>query len=279
MKKVIIRAITGAVYVSLIVISLVIKSQVLFLLLLAAFVVLGIWEFLTLTSTKYPTTLFNKILNVFGGLSLLYSANYMAVNPDSKIGLAIIVPYIIYLIASFIYQLYNKTEHILEQWAFSVMSQIFVALPISLLPILVNNYGAHMLLALFIFIWLNDTGAFCVGSLIGKRRLFERISPKKSWEGFWGGLVLCVISAVLFSNYANDFFGGPNIWGWIALGILTSIFSTYGDLCESLLKRALGVKDSGNILPGHGGILDRIDSLLMVSPIAFAFLAIYHYFL
>ena len=131
-----------------------------------------------------------------------------------------------------------------------------------------------MLLALFIFIWLNDTGAFCVGTLIGKRRLFERISPKKSWEGFWGGLGLCILLAVVISYWFNDVFSGPNLYTWIGLSIVVSVFSTLGDLCESLIKRSIGVKDSGKLLPGHGGILDRIDSLLLVSPTALFFLSL-----
>ena len=275
MKKLITRAITGAIYVALIVISLILESQILFKYLFATFLVLGIWEFLNLTSTRYKTPLSNKMLNVIGGLIMFLSANVYASNMEMGNAVAAFVPYILYLVVFSIYQLYNRSKNILEQWAFSLMSQIFVALPLSLLPIIVNMFGAHILLALFIFIWLNDTGAYCVGSLLGKHRLFQRISPKKSWEGFWGGLALCVISGIAFHNYANPFFNGPDLAGWIGLAIATSVFSTYGDLCESLLKRALGVKDSGNILPGHGGILDRIDSLLMVSPIALIFLIIY----
>mgnify|MGYP003461984886 FL=1 len=131
-----------------------------------------------------------------------------------------------------------------------------------------------MLLAIFIFIWLNDTGAYCVGTLIGKHRLFERISPKKSWEGFWGGLILCVISGIAIATWLNSYFNGPQLYGWIVLAAIVSIFSTWGDLCESLIKRSIGVKDSGKILPGHGGILDRIDSLLLVSPTALLFFTI-----
>jgi phosphatidate cytidylyltransferase len=153
------------------------------------------------------------------------------------------------------------------------MGQLFVALPLSLLNFIYYK-NPLLLLAIFIFIWLNDTGAYCVGSLIGKHRLFERISPKKSWEGFWGGLILCVISGIAIATWLNSYFNGPQLYGWIVLAAIVSIFSTWGDLCESLIKRSIGVKDSGKILPGHGGILDRIDSLLLVSPTALLFFTI-----
>ena len=123
-----------------------------------------------------------------------------------------------------------------------------------------------MVLAMFAFIWISDTGAYMVGCLIGKHRLFERISPKKSWEGFFGGLGLSIIIAALAARFIPD--GYVLLSGyaqWIVFAVLVTIFSTWGDLCESLIKRTVGVKDSGKLIPGHGGILDRIDSLLLVS--------------
>ena len=139
--------------------------------------------------------------------------------------------------------------------------------------------GANLVLAMFMFIWINDTGAFCVGSLIGRRRLFERISPKKSWEGFWGGLVFCIAFSIFFALVFDKFFYNLPVNIFIAFAIVVSVFATFGDLFESLLKRSAGVKDSGKIMPGHGGILDRIDSLLMVGPICFCFLLIAKSFL
>ena len=125
-------------------------------------------------------------------------------------------------------------------------------------------------------IWLNDTGAFCVGSMIGRRRLFERISPKKSWEGFWGGMAFSIIAGILLYLFGDGIFGvfDDSPWRWVALGIVVPVFATWGDLAESLLKRTVHVKDSGHLIPGHGGILDRIDSLLLVSPAVVIFLFI-----
>ena len=131
-------------------------------------------------------------------------------------------------------------------------------------------------------IWLNDTGAFCVGSLIGRRRLFERISPKKSWEGFYGGLLFSIIAGIvagspLLADHCTASLHNANFTAVSLgiLGLLVSIMSTWGDLVESMIKRTLGIKDSGHLLPGHGGILDRIDSLLFVAPATLLFLLIH----
>jgi phosphatidate cytidylyltransferase len=121
-------------------------------------------------------------------------------------------------------------------------------------------------------LWLNDTGAYFTGSLIGKHKLFERISPKKTWEGSIGGAVLAIATAYLASILFPQF----SAWKWIGIGILTVIFGTLGDLVESALKRSLNIKDSGTILPGHGGILDRFDAVLVSVPFVFVFLSLFH---
>ena len=130
----------------------------------------------------------------------------------------------------------------------------------------------RLLLGLFIFIWLYDTGAYCVGMLLGRHRLFERISPKKSWEGVIGGVMLCVAGAYATYYWFDEFFQVPDLTTWVGMSVVVAVFATFGDLVESLIKRTVGVKDSGNILPGHGGILDRIDSLLLVVPAVFIYL-------
>lgn len=275
MKKLITRAITGGLYVTLIICSLVCESQYLFLSVFSIFIILGIWEYMSITDDRQYNPLVGKIIDIIGGLIMFFSFAWKANCPE--IGFEFLTPYLGYFIVRNIYQLYVKSATVLDNWAHSFMGQMYVALPLSLLNfIYVSN--PMMLLALFIFIWLNDTGAFCVGTLIGKRRLFERISPKKSWEGFWGGLGLCIIVACVISYWFNEVFNGPNLYTWIGLSIVVSVFSTLGDLCESLIKRSIGVKDSGKLLPGHGGILDRIDSLLLVSPTALFFFSILAFF-
>lgn len=272
MKKIVTRAITGSIYVALIVSSLLLESSFLFQIIFPALIILGIWEFLSLIDTDKKISSINKIIDVLGGLILFFSINVKINN--TEIGYEIIAPYLGYFLVKNIYYLYLKSENIPMCWAYSFMGQIYVALPLSLLNIIYYCVNPYMLLAIFIFIWIYDTGAYCIGTLMGKHRLYERISPKKSWEGFWGGMILSVMSALCFSIWCNSFFKGPELSAWICLSIVVSVFSTFGDLCESLIKRSLNVKDSGNILPGHGGILDRIDSLLLVVPAALIFFCI-----
>ena len=126
-------------------------------------------------------------------------------------------------------------------------------------------------LSLFIFLWSSDTGAYCFGSLFGKHRLFPRISPKKSWEGSIGGAVVAIVASQIiatFIPYTEQLTQLSSRLAWGGLAAIIVIFGTWGDLVESLLKRKLGIKDSGNIIPGHGGMLDRFDSSLMAIPAA-----------
>ncbi len=132
----------------------------------------------------------------------------------------------------------------------------------------ISQYNAILPLSIFIFNWVNDTGAYCTGMLFGKHKLFERISPKKSWEGSIGGSVFCIISSFILAH----FFPFMSTGVWIGLALTVVIFGTWGDLTESLLKRRLGIKDSGNILPGHGGMLDRFDSAILAIPAAVVYL-------
>ena len=163
--------------------------------------------------------------------------------------------------------LYLKEESAILSWAKSFFNICYVAVPMATLAYI---YSIQPILALIILalIWINDTGAFLVGCSIGKHRLFERISPKKSWEGFFGGFVFCIAAGAA----ANLYFTEESWLQWAVLGAVVSIAATLGDLIESLIKRTVGVKDSGNIMPGHGGILDRIDSLLLVAPATLVYL-------
>lgn len=138
----------------------------------------------------------------------------------------------------------------------------------------------RLALLVFILLWINDSGAYIVGSLTGRHKLCPSISPNKTWEGFIGGCVLTVVGALLLDLWCESFFEMSHLplWIWIAIGALTCIFGTFGDLLESKIKRFYGSKDSGNWIPGHGGILDRIDSFLLAYPIVFFFLFFLHAF-
>jgi phosphatidate cytidylyltransferase len=148
----------------------------------------------------------------------------------------------------------------------------YIALPLAMLNCIMSITAPRLLLGVFMFIWIYDTGAYCVGMLLGRHRLFERISPKKSWEGVIGGIVFCVAGAYATHYWFDEFFQVPDLTTWVGLSVVVAVFSTFGDLVESLIKRTVGVKDSGNIMPGHGGILDRIDSLLLVVPAVLIYL-------
>lgn len=170
----------------------------------------------------------------------------------------------------FILELYLKNDRPIRCLSISMLTQVYIGIPLALMTLLGESLGLHFVLVVFLMIWINDTGAFVVGSLFGRHRLFERISPKKSWEGFIGGLGFNLIAAWLFCIGGGDFWDVH--WGiieWLILAAVVTIFSTWGDLVESLIKRSLCIKDSGHLIPGHGGILDRIDSLLLVMPAVF----------
>ncbi len=159
-----------------------------------------------------------------------------------------------------------------------MLGLLYIGLPLAMMGwigLMGNGHGRWILLGMFILIWVNDTGAFVIGSMMGSKKLFERLSPKKSWEGFIGGLVFAVIGE--WSTIIIVHVHLPETVSVVEMGIygaLVSIASTWGDLFESMLKRAAGVKDSGSLLPGHGGVLDRIDSLLLVLPVTFVFMSV-----
>lgn len=266
LKTVAVRALTGAVFISVI-IGAILWNQYSFALIFCVFSALASAEFYRLVEDLTHTPRGTRFVDVMGSV-LLFLTLYIYAVQDFDISGIITAPYLIYFLVRFIMQLYDKVERPLEGWAYSFLGQIYVALPFALCNILYFRFSPLILLSLFAFIWINDTGAYLVGCTIGKHRLFERISPKKSWEGFWGGLILAAGAAFL----ASLFFDILNTWQWIGLALTCSIFGTWGDLCESLVKRSLNVKDSGNILPGHGGWLDRFDSVLLAAPAAILYL-------
>jgi phosphatidate cytidylyltransferase len=185
--------------------------------------------------------------------------------------------FLIFPIISFVYmiKLYKKFERKpFTNIAFTFLGIFYVAIPISLLHIAAYEnraYNFEIVLGCLFILWASDTGAYIAGTLFGKRKLFERISPKKSWEGFLGGAVLAAGFAFLFATY----FVILAPWQWYVIAAIIIIGGTYGDLIESLLKRSIEIKDSGESLPGHGGFLDRFDGLLISAPFIVAFIEIF----
>ena len=269
MKNLITRSITGILFVAVI-LGAIWYSQESFRGLILITTILCLLEFYRLVNEN--TSRWILYSDILGGT---YLVGILFLIPNLQSGLPaiyIFIPYLIYLLYSFIIRLYLKEENPIASWGHSFLGQVYIALPLGLLSFiaypplateyLLMPYNALLVIAFFSYIWINDTGAYIVGCTIGKHRLFERISPKKSWEGFFGGLAFSLLLGWVWSTQCSFL----NMGQWIGLSAVVSIFSTWGDLCESLLKRTLNVKDSGNILPGHGGLLDRLDSVFLASP-------------
>ena len=193
-------------------------------------------------------------------------------------GAEVFIPYLISIIYLLVSELYFDRSDTIQNWAMALMAQFYIALPFASFntlcfistPVGVSFYYWYAL-SVFIFLWASDSGAYLIGSWLGKHRLFPRISPKKSWEGsIGGGIVAIIVSQVIaaFIPFAENLTSMLCHLLWAGLAMIVVVFGTWGDLVESLLKRKLGIKDSGNILPGHGGMLDRFDSSLLAIPAA-----------
>lgn len=170
---------------------------------------------------------------------------------------------------SAIVQLWKQSDQPFRDAAYTMVPLLYIGLPLSLMLALVPDAGARVVLMLVLMVWLNDSGAYIGGSLFGKHKMWERHSPGKTWEGTAFGVLVTVLVAVFVGPWIQ-----PAVawYHWLALGLICSVIDTLGDLVESMLKRSVGMKDSGNIMPGHGGFLDRFDSLLIIMPFAFAYI-------
>ncbi len=277
MKKILVRSLSGAVYVALIVCSLMFGGKWAFPLLCALFALLGVAELEKMDATNAGSSVSLKFIDMAAAfIAVLFpavsvSAPFQAAKIYLPLGISLLM---LLFIARLVFQLYIKNENAIASISSGAISILYVALPLSCISLISVISGPAVVLAMFIMIWINDTGAFCVGSAFGKHRLFERISPKKSWEGFWGGFVFSIGAGVFIYYLFGGWAPGLSLVMMCIMGAVVSVFSTFGDLVESLIKRTVHVKDSGHIMPGHGGILDRIDSLLLVSPAMVIFLII-----
>lgn len=270
MNNIVTRSITGLVYVGLIVGAILAGGYwMLWLVMLFAF--LAINEFTGIANkARIPAVLRALDMSAAGFILLVpYAFIHMEMPKEAVVCLVV---FLLLLIARMVAALYLRVDNPLKQTAFSLMAQLYITLPLFFL-LFTYYISKPIVLLMFVMIWLNDTGAFCVGSLMGKNKLFERISPKKSWEGFFGGVVFAIAAGVIAYAVWGDKYLPLTGLELAGLGAVVAIFATWGDLFESLIKRTLGIKDSGAILPGHGGILDRIDSLLFVAPAAFIYMA------
>ena len=278
MQNLITRTITGVLFVAVMV-TCFLRPEAM-ILLFALITGLTLWEYTGLVNERENVQINRFITTVAGVYFFLAMAGYITrLTPT----MGVFVPYLLTIVYLFISGLYTKNKDAINDWAYTMLGQMYIALPFSMILVLGfqsmpdGNIAFNSLLPLSIFVFrgTNDTGAYCSGSLFGRHKLFPRVSPGKSWEGSIGGGILVLIVATALGYYEtslSDVSTNLSLVEWAGLGLVVVVFGTWGDLVESLFKRTLGVKDSGNILPGHGGMLDRFDSSLMAIPAAVIYL-------
>ncbi len=277
MKNFFTRTLTSGAFVAVL-LGCTFYSQISFSILFFIITVLGLWEFYSLVEKggsfpqKIMGTIYGSVL--FIGNVLVYYAykksDFQSRHPGLLIQ-SLILFIFLFIFLIFIFELFRKKENPFGNIGFTFLGIIYVALPFSLLNyinVFSGTYSYTILFGVFFILWSNDAGAYIVGSLLGKHKLFPRISPGKSWEGSIGGALISYGIAFIISGWYNSI----TFIDWIVIATILIIIGTLGDLVESLLKRSLGLKDSGSLLPGHGGILDRFDSLIMSVPFIFTYL-------
>ncbi len=288
------RSISGAIYIILLLASILYSSES-FFILFGIFLIIAIFEFCNLIQiNKIPSIIFGIL--IYTSVTLFSCYNKITTDTINKIfntefdfsintkqlDLILLVISLVVSIKCVLFLFYDKIQNT------SISSKYLYLLGYIILPFIfitkisfgVKDYNPKIIIGLFIIIWTNDTFAFIVGKSIGKNKLFEKISPKKTIEGFIGGIIFSILAGYLISKYyikASPQFSARSIMIWISIALIVGIFGTIGDLIESKFKRIAGVKDSGKIMPGHGGILDRLDSVIFVAPIIFLFYQILNY--
>lgn len=291
------RTLSGAVYVA-VVIAAILVHPIAFAALFAVISTLAVREFHTITGDARYTKVFGMLLNVllfavvgvWQFCSRLIATNYIY---ETSVAWLIAFAYMVVLLIALIYELTQYASAApAAHWGHLLTGQVMVALPFATM-LIVLAYSKWLLLALFVLLWTNDTGAYCVGSLTARRKngnhkMSPHVSPKKSWEGLFGGVAFAMLAAWLLARCgwfdcvdSWQYIVQPYAKYWVAFGfgLLASCAGTLGDLMESLLKRSYGIKDSGRFLPGHGGVLDRFDSLLLATPVLAVFLTLVRMFL
>ena len=268
MKNLLIRTLTGTVFVSVILTCLWLGQYsywILFLVLMIG----GMYEFFQFFSRSPVNPV--RMASIFGAIVVFLFTTLISKGLLDHHFIFILIPLFIWICLA---ELYRFSEKPLENIAVSLLSILYIAVPLSLTSMLVfpdtETYSPNLLISLFVIIWIYDSSAYLFGSTFGKHRLFERISPKKSWEGAIGGALLTLLATYFLADYAPDI----NRLHWMIITLLVVVFSTFGDLTESLFKRQFELKDSSNFFPGHGGILDRFDSLLFAAPVVVFYIKI-----
>jgi phosphatidate cytidylyltransferase len=274
------RAISGAVYVLLLLASILYSTES-FLILFGIFLIISIYEFCNLVQV-------NKTIPLISGTTIfvliILISNYSNFKAEDiqlldivllAITLLISIKCVVFLFDNSLQKISNSSKY-MYLLGYITLPFIFI----TKISFGIKNYNPKIIIGLLILIWTNDTFAYIVGKSIGKHKLFEKISPKKTIEGFFGGLIFAIFAGYLISMYLikpSTQFSDKSILIWMIIAAIVGVMGTIGDLIESKFKRIAGVKDSGKIMPGHGGVLDRLDSVIFVAPFIFLFYKILYY--
>ncbi|SDX24266.1 phosphatidate cytidylyltransferase [Flavobacterium degerlachei] len=273
------RSISGAVYIILLIFSILFSTES-FFILFGVFLLIATIEFCNLIEIArvIPFIVASATYLLFYEISIA-TEGYLYLLRFSKTFDQIVLGFTLIVFIKCIHFLFDNKIVKIDSFSKYVYLIGYIILPFAIMtkiPFGVSGYNPKILISIFILIWTNDTFAYIVGKSIGKTKLFERISPKKTVEGFFGGVLFSVIASYLVSKYYIEIAEGK-IFIWIIIAVIVGVFGTIGDLIESKFKRIAEVKDSGKIMPGHGGILDRLDSVIFVAPIVFLFYQILNY--
>ncbi|MBK8722813.1 MAG: phosphatidate cytidylyltransferase [Saprospiraceae bacterium] len=265
------RAGTGVIFVLVMLFGLY-GGRYSFVALFTVVTSLCLWEFLSLClHNESKIDFYRKIIGVVFGMLPFALVSILQLQTSSdyiKLGIVVLFP-IIFL--TFIFELFADSKRPFLNIAILILGAIYIGTPFSLLCYIAfyeEYFYANTVFGLLVLTWANDTGAYLAGSKFGKHKLFPRISPKKSWEGAIGGFIVTLLIAWLISYYFREL----NWWNWTVIAMIVSVFGPLGDLVESMLKRSIDVKDSGNLLPGHGGFLDRFDAFIFMMPYVAAYI-------
>jgi phosphatidate cytidylyltransferase len=273
------RSISGAIYVILLIASILFSTES-FFILFGVFLLIATVEFCNLVHLNkvIPFILAAATYILFYQITIATAGLLYQLRFNKTFDLIVLVS-TLFVFLKCIHFLFEHETLKIDSFSKYVYLIGYIILPFVIMtkiPFGINGYNPKILISIFILIWTNDSFAYIVGKSIGKTKLFERISPKKTIEGFVGGVVFSVIASYLISKYYIQIADGK-MFIWIIIALIVGFFGTIGDLIESKFKRFAGVKDSGKIMPGHGGVLDRLDSVIFVAPIVFLFYQILNY--
>ena len=247
-----------------------------FVILFAVITALCLWEFLglTLEGKKQRRDRIRKFLGMVLGLTPFFVIAALMLDLVTSVeGFILFSSLVLFplIFLTFIYELFTGSDQPFVNIAFILLGMIYIGIPFAMLEFIAFDgelFHANIVFGLLLLTWTNDTSAYLVGSQIGKTPLYSRISPKKTWEGSLGGVVITFGVAFILSRFFQEL----TIQEWMVLGAIVAIFGSIGDLVESMLKRSMEIKDSGTLLPGHGGLLDRFDGFIFLIPYATAYL-------